>query len=1613
MIPLKNNRLSLAIAVALGSVTSFSLSASVVSEAVNSTVLAADQLSVPLTQQSSASQLAMKKRVVEALTLMPLRFEENQGQVDERVRYLARGSGYTLMLLDDEVVISLRDENSDKKIARANQISMKLEGANQNPKISSEDVLPGKTNYLIGQDTAKHQTNISSFKRVRYQSTYPGIDVVYYGKQGKLEYDFVVAPGKSVDTIKMAFSGTEAVKINQSGDLVLTTSGGELTQPAPFSYQEVNGERVEVPSKFVLLDDHKVGFEVAAYDANKPLVIDPAIQYSSYFGGASDENNSAGHFADIAVAKYGAYVGDPRPSTLFGSTYTAGTGKYGVADNTFKIKVNGVTSNAISLSAGAAPANMTALAALLQTAINSDSVLDALDTANDVVVTVDPSATRLKIYSTNGNLSSDMIEITEMAANTQSNFGLTVKKAGTTYAYVTGYTASTDLPTTGFPVTPYSVANTGKNDIFVVKIMADNTGTTLQYQTYLGGTGNDYGHGIAVDSQGAAYIVGESDSNDYPLGNSATSQKNKNKHQLHAGLGSQGGVDAVVSKITPTGESLAWSTYLGGVGNDGGYGISARFDAGYQFDTNDDTDNVYVTGYTESAAQGSDFRSGGAYQSANGGGKDVFFTKLTRTRVSDTSGGTGSGNYKGGAVSMVFPATINTSAADSDYNLSNYAISVSDGQSTIGFSGATFGQHLAGTYATATALAIGLDTLLSTKGDAARDVYYDIPNNRFTIINQTVTSAGSGANGQGRENTYSVISATSEARAMLGLQVGRGTPMGLTVTYGTFLGGAQDDSGKSIVEDSDGYAYVAGTTMSADYDTVKAGQPVYGGGESDGFVSRILADEVAAGSLAGSPSAESSKTLDWSTFVGGSGVDEAYALDIYNDGSTNYLYVAGYTASATDFPGTDETDVHAGSSDAFITKIFFDSDADASSQKFSNFIGGTGTDVGYGVAVDGSGNAFVVGETQSADLVVVEPLQKDANVDGDFVDGSDYDQSLLQGNSDAFVAKVDNDAAGTVSFLSYLGGDALDSAHSVALDTEGNQYVTGMTTSVSYPSLDAMISPTSGTATYDFSANKGGADAFVTRLATYDQVKLSVDPKDIAAAPGSAFSVIVKVDSGNQPVDTVGVKLTFDATKLRLIGGSKAGAGFDTILPAVINSSAANTDGEVSIVATMAAGTSTALAQAKGYFELYTLNFQTIAAAGNATDTLAFDEPNTFVTVAGGKNLIFKKTSGAVTIGGRLLNGSVSLEGRPEAPNDSYKSTIYVQVPNSAAGTANGACGTAPGCKIVTDNTGAFSLPLNGSGIAGVDIAESGDHYVLIKGAHTLRIKRSVNFDDNVVNVSFASALREGDTTAATDTVAPSYNKVDLVDFSYFVSKLGGTDTQSDFNQDGTVDLTDFSLLASNFGASGLSKPSVDSVASVPSQVVSLSLSPESASVTAGDVVDVTVRVNAAGQAVDAVGAFLNFDPAVLSVESIEGSGPMDTVLQSSYSNSEGSISYQAGTLSQNFPDGNFDLLTIRFRTKGAMVGPVASVADDSTALRAGNNVFSHVGEVTALTVNESADDSTGGANPVTESEPTTSGFGCSVATAPGAIDPLLPLLTLSGLLFLLRRRKVSCEVKS
>ena len=228
---------------------------------------------------------------------VPLSFEANQGQTDPQVKFLSRGPGYGLFLTPTEAVLALRkakptpsEAATDETPSESAVLRMRLVGANPTPKLSGETALQGKVNYFIGNDPTQWRTNVPTYARARYNNVYPGIDLVYYGNQRQLEYDFVVAPGRDPASITMAFEGMERLELDaNTGDLVLQTSGGTIRQRKPVIYQEVAGERHEIVGSYVMHKDDQVGFQVVAYDATKPLIIDPILVFSTYLGGSGDD----------------------------------------------------------------------------------------------------------------------------------------------------------------------------------------------------------------------------------------------------------------------------------------------------------------------------------------------------------------------------------------------------------------------------------------------------------------------------------------------------------------------------------------------------------------------------------------------------------------------------------------------------------------------------------------------------------------------------------------------------------------------------------------------------------------------------------------------------------------------------------------------------------------------------------------------------------------------------------------------------------------------------------------------------------------------------------------------------------------------------------------------------------------------------------------------------------------------------------------------------------------------------------------------------------------------------------------------------------------------------
>src|SRR5207249_2558033 len=206
----------------------------------------------------------------------------NVGQTDAQVQFLARGSGYALFLTPGEAVLSLRaPAGSDGGTV----LGMQLRGGNTAAPAAGLGELPGRVNYLLGNDPSHWHTDIATYARVEYHGVYDGIDLAYYGNQRQLEYDFIVAPGADPGAIRLGFAGADRLEIDGGGDLVVHAGGGQVRQHQPLIYQEVDGVRRDVAGGYELQHGQQVGFRLGAYDATRPLVIDPVLSYSTYLGG--------------------------------------------------------------------------------------------------------------------------------------------------------------------------------------------------------------------------------------------------------------------------------------------------------------------------------------------------------------------------------------------------------------------------------------------------------------------------------------------------------------------------------------------------------------------------------------------------------------------------------------------------------------------------------------------------------------------------------------------------------------------------------------------------------------------------------------------------------------------------------------------------------------------------------------------------------------------------------------------------------------------------------------------------------------------------------------------------------------------------------------------------------------------------------------------------------------------------------------------------------------------------------------------------------------------------------------------------------------------------------
>jgi len=507
---------------------------------------------------AARTEPALPPRVVDSYGKLPLSFEANRGQTAPQVKFLARGPGYTLFLTPDAAVLSLGRQKTNAVLR------MRLQGANARASVTGADALPGKSNYFIGSDPTQWRTNVPIYGAVKYAAVYPGIDLVYHGNQRLLEYDFLVAPGADPQAIGIRFQGARKLTLNRDGALVIGLGGSEVIEPAPVVYQEIGGQRQTVAGHYVLRGRGRVGFSVAEYDRSQPLVIDPTLVYSTYLGFANC-GNGCDLGTSIAVDPSGnAYITGSTCSLDFPVTPGAFQTTCGGGGDAFVSKLN-ATGSALVYSTYLGGSGLDLGYGIAVDATGSAYVTGQTG-SSDFPTT--PGAFQTTYHGCSGcwnafvcklNASGSALSYsTYLGGSTWDRaWGIAVDAPGN--AYVAGMAGSFDFPTTpgAFQTTIRGAAN-----VFVSKLNA--AGSALVYSTYVGGIDNDQAAGIAIDASGNAYITGFATSPDFPTTPGAF------QTTLHTVCCS----NAFVTKLNALGSALAYSTYLGGSVADYGWGIA-------------------------------------------------------------------------------------------------------------------------------------------------------------------------------------------------------------------------------------------------------------------------------------------------------------------------------------------------------------------------------------------------------------------------------------------------------------------------------------------------------------------------------------------------------------------------------------------------------------------------------------------------------------------------------------------------------------------------------------------------------------------------------------------------------------------------------------------------------------------------------------------------------------------------------------------------------------------------------------------------------------------------------------------------------------------------------
>lgn len=892
---------------------------------------------------------------------LPLTFEANEGQTDRQVKFLSRGAGYDLFLTSAEVVLTLRKAqppafdkfksspaSSELSSTPAEQVSvlhLRMIGANPNTRVEGQDELPGKINYLVGDDQNKWHTNIPIYRKVHYAEIYPKVDLVYYGNRTELEYDFIVAPGGNLQAIKFHLEGTDRITLDHAGNLLFNVREREVRLRKPVIYQLTDkGDRREVKGDYVLKGS-EIGFKVTSFDSSKPLIIDPVLSYSTLLGSGSNEFGYG-----IAVDSQGnSYITGATSSSLFPTTPGA-LQTTSVSGGAFVTKLNPTgTSLVYSTYLGGSNGNGSTTGTAIAVDLSGNAYLTGSTTAPDFpsfnairgsynfLKSADSSASwtgqNFNPPRTINALAIDPQTPSTIYAGTSGGTGVykSIDNGNSWIALNTGLTGAFVVALVVDPITPSTIYAATNAPTFGL-IKSTNGGTSWISPGGLSGTGGIYSLAIDPISPSTLYLGSNG-------GLFKTTNGGNNWTLSNNGLGTTAFAIAIDPSTPATiyagGGVIFKSTNGGANWSNSSTGLSGTTHCIVIDPAN--TATIYAG------------TSSGVFKSINGGGNW-------------TSSSSGLGN------AVIYSCAISPASSTTIY--------AGSGNGKI-FKTLDGGSSWSPSYATLASVAI---QTIVIDPSAPANVY-----------------AG----------TFSNFSPFDSEAFLAKLN-----DAGSALVYSTFLGGSGADFGYGIAIDSSGNAYVTGQTSSTDFLTASPFQAAPGG-SNDAFLAKINS----SGSM-----------LLYSTYLGGSNSDTGYAVAV--DASGN-AYVTGTTTS-TNFPTASAFQSTIGSTftgDAFAAKF-----GTNGALAYSTYLGGNVSDVGYAIAVDSSGNAYITGLTGSSNFPTLNPIQPSNG-------GS---------TGDAFVTKLNNLGSGLV-YSTYLGGSNNDSGRGITVDLLGSAYVTGYTSSAEFP----------------------------------------------------------------------------------------------------------------------------------------------------------------------------------------------------------------------------------------------------------------------------------------------------------------------------------------------------------------------------------------------------------------------------------------------------------------------------------------------------------------------------------------------------------------------------------